>query len=178
MLVPVWLFATYLLAQYAVNERQRFEREAQQVAHQVSLVVEGELTNLLTVLRDLSKSGELVNGDLSALHAEAVRLVQGSDRVILLRDIEGREFFNTSIPFGKELPPLSTAEAEKVKTGVVVVSDVLAGPLSKQFRVAVGLPVHGPDGDAWAARHHGAQTSYVRDIMMPANGSSSICLVF
>ena len=42
-LVPVWLFAAYLLAQYAFNERERFEREALQVARQVSLVVEGEL---------------------------------------------------------------------------------------------------------------------------------------
>ena len=51
--VPVWLFAAYLLAQYAFNERARFEREALQVARQVSLVVEGELTNLVTVLEGL-----------------------------------------------------------------------------------------------------------------------------
>jgi PAS domain S-box-containing protein len=170
VLVPVWLFAAYLLAQYAVNERQRFEREAQQVAHQVSLVVEGELTNLLTVVRGLSKSGELVNGDLSGLHAQAVRLVQGSDRVILLRDIGGKQFLNTNVPFGKELPPavpLTAAEADKVRAGVVLVSDVYAGPLSGQYRVAVGLPVHGPEGEPWLLAIT-VPTAYLRDAMRPA----------
>ena len=57
--VPVWLFAAYLLAQYAFNERERFEREALQVARQVSLVVEGELANLQTIIEGLSKSASL-----------------------------------------------------------------------------------------------------------------------
>ena len=57
--VPVWLFAAYLLAQYAFTERERFEREALQVARQVSLVVEGELANLQTIIEGLSKSASL-----------------------------------------------------------------------------------------------------------------------
>lgn len=170
VLVPVWLFAAFLLFQYSVTERHRFEREAQQVARQVSLVVEGELTNLLTVVRGLSKSGELEKGDLAGLHARAVRLVQGSDRVILLRDIAGRQLLNTNVPFGKEVPPappLTGAEADKVKAGVVVVSGVYPGPISGQFRVAVGLPVQGPGGEPWVLAIT-VPTTYLRDVMVPA----------
>jgi PAS domain S-box-containing protein len=170
VLVPVWLFAAYLLAQYAMNERQRFEREAQQVAHQVSLVVEGELTNLLTVLRGLSKSEELARGDLKALRAEAVRLVIGSDRVILLRELDGKELLNTAVPLDAALPPalpLAATEREKAEANAVIVTDVHQTQLSKEYRVAVALPVHGPHGERWLLAIT-VPTTRIRDIMMPA----------
>jgi hypothetical protein len=34
-IVPVWLFAAYLLVQFALHERDRFEQEAVQTARQV-----------------------------------------------------------------------------------------------------------------------------------------------
>src|SRR4051812_7846702 len=89
--VPVWLFAAYLLAQYAFTERERFEREALHVARQVSLVVEGELANVQTIVEGLSRSSSLARGDLKTLHQEALRLVRGSDRIILLRDLNRRQ---------------------------------------------------------------------------------------
>ena len=43
----------------------------------MSLVVEGELANLQTIIEGLSKSASLGGGDLKTLQAEALRLVQG-----------------------------------------------------------------------------------------------------
>ena len=115
--VPVWLFAAYLLAQYAFTERERFEREALQVARQVSLVVEGELTNLQTIIEGLSKSASLRGGDLKTLQAEALRLVQGTDRIILLRDLDRGQFLNTQLPYGANLPPaVPLSEADLART--------------------------------------------------------------
>jgi two-component sensor histidine kinase/PAS domain-containing protein len=168
--VPVWLFAAYILAQYALNERGRFEREALQVARQVSLVVEGELTTLMTVLQGLSKSSAFAGGDLATLQAEAAKLVEGSDRIILLRDLERRQFINTQLRYGAELPPavpLSQPDLAKIKAGRPAVGDVYASPLSGEYRIAVALPVQGPRHENWLLAIT-VPTSHIRDVMLPA----------
>jgi hypothetical protein len=149
--VPVWLFAAYLLAQYAFNERARFDSEALQVARQISLVVEGELTNLATVVDGLSKSSPLAAGDLRSLHEEAARLVRGTGRIIYLRDLGRHQLLNTQVPYGTELPPvapLSTPDLVKFKSNQPVISDVY-GSISGEYRIAVALPLHGPGGEDW-----------------------------
>ncbi len=70
--IPVWLLAAYLLVQFAINERGRFEQDALQIALQVSLMVEGELANLETVLEGLSKFTALADGNLRGLHGRSV----------------------------------------------------------------------------------------------------------
>lgn len=166
--VPVWLFAAYLLAQYALNERSRFEGEALQVARQISLVVEGEITNLATVVEGLSKSSSMSGGDLMTLHKEATRLVLGTDRVILLRDLGRNQLINTQLPFGAALPPvtaLSTSEIAKVKSKLPIVSSVYAA--SGEYRIAVAIPVRGPRGEEWLLAVS-VPTAHIRDVMMPA----------
>lgn len=170
VVVPVWLFAAYLLAEYAFNERGRFEREALQVARQIGLVVEGDLRNLITVVEGLSKSPALVNGDLPALQAEAARLVQGTDRIIVLRDLDRRQWLNTTLPYGTKLPPappLSKAGIARLATGRPVVSDVYASPISNEFRIAVAIPVRGPMGESLVLALT-VPTTHIRDVMMPA----------
>ena len=168
--VPVWLFAAYILAQYALNERERFEREAVQVARQVSLVVEGELTTLMTVLQGLSKSSAFAGGDLATLQAEATKLVEGSDRIILLRDLDRRQFINTQLRYGAELPPavpLSKPDLARINAGRPVVGDVYASPVSGEYRIAVALPVKGPRRENWLLAIT-VPTARIREVMMPA----------
>lgn len=168
VVVPVWLFAAYLLAQYAFNERARFESEALQVARQMSLVVEGEITNLATVVQGLSKSSSMAGGDLMALHAEAARLVQGTHRIIFLRDLGRQQLVNTRIPYGTELPlvsPLSTPDLAKLKSNLPIVSGVYAD--SGEYRIAVAIPLRGPNGEDWLLAIS-VPTADIRDVMMPA----------
>ncbi|WP_246094184.1 MULTISPECIES: cache domain-containing protein [Mesorhizobium] len=166
--MPVWLFAAYLLAQYAFNERARFESEALQVARQMSLVVEGELTNLATVVEGLSKSAAVAAGDLMTLHKEAVRLVQGTHRVIVLRDLGRHQLINTEMPYGTALPPasgLSASDLAKFKSNLPIVNSVHA--VSGEFRIDVAIPLHGPKGEDWLLAIS-VPTAHIRDVMMPA----------
>lgn len=168
VVVPVWLFAAYLLAQYAFNERSRFDSEALQVARQMSLVVEGEITNLATVVQGLSKSSSMAGGDLMAFHAEATRLVQDTHRIIFLRDLGQQQLVNTSTPYGSELPlvpPLSTPDLAKVKSNLPIVSSVYAAP--DGYRIAVAIPVRGPNREDWLLAIS-VPTADIRDVMMPA----------
>jgi hypothetical protein len=119
--LPVWLFAAYLLVTYALHERSRIEQEALWTARQVSLVVEGELSNLKTVLDGLSRSPALANGDLLAFGAEARRLVQATDEVITLRNLDGRQLASTGPELASDMSlttPLTVDEREQLKLAV------------------------------------------------------------
>jgi PAS domain S-box-containing protein len=168
--IPVWLFAAYLLVQYALHERHRFEEDAQQTAHQVSLVVEGELANLQTVLQGLSKSAALANADLATFRGEALALVQGTDRIIVLRDEAGNQLMDTGIGYGADLPPLdplTADERERADASGVLVSGVIAAKGSNKYRVAITIPVRSP-GRQDLLLSISVSTDRIHDVMMPA----------
>ena len=92
-------------------------------------------------------------------------MVQGTDRVILLRDLDRRQFLNTQLPYGANLPPavpLSALDLAKLKASRPLVSDVYASPMSAEYRIAVALPVRGPQGEKLASRHHRAHRPHPR----------------
>ena len=168
--LPVWLFAAYLLVEYALHEQSRFEQDALQTARQVSLVVEAELLNLQTILDGLSKSGSLAKGDLKAFEDEARRLAQGTDKIIALRDLDGRQLANTQIAQGEPLPPVdpvTTDEREKLKSGGISVSNVFAAKDTTDYRAAVERRVSGPNGEEWLLSVS-VPTARIRDVMLPA----------
>jgi two-component sensor histidine kinase len=168
--IPVWLFAAYLLVQYAVHERSRFEQDARQTARQVSLVVDGELANLQTTLNGLSKSAALANGDLEAFRGEVLRVVQGTDQIIVLRDLGRNQLLNTEIGYGVDLPlvePISAGDREKLKASGVFVSDVFASQDSKNYRIAVAIRVPAATGEDLLLSIS-VPTARIRDVMMPA----------
>ncbi|WP_246804639.1 sensor histidine kinase [Mesorhizobium mediterraneum] len=168
--IPFWLFAAYLLVQYAVHERSRFEQEARQTARQVSLVVEGELANLQTTLNGLSKSPALANGDLEAFRGEALSLVEGTDRIIVLRDLGRNQLLNTERGYGADLPPVEPMPAgdlEKLRASGNFVSDVFASKDSKNYRIAVAIRVPAPTGEDLVLSIS-VPTARIRNVMMPA----------
>ncbi|MDX8449929.1 sensor histidine kinase [Mesorhizobium captivum] len=159
-----------MLIQYALHERSRFEQDAQQTARQVSLVVEGELNNLQTIVDGLSKSTALAAGDLQAFRTEALSRAQGSDRIILLRDFSRGQLLNTTAPQGASLPPvapLSERERRQLGAAGFVVSDVFAGSDGKQYRVAISERVRIPARDDLLLSIT-IPTSRIRDVMMRA----------
>jgi PAS domain S-box-containing protein len=168
--LPVWLFAAYLLVQYALHEQSRFERDALQTARQVSLVIEAELVNLETILDGLAKSAALADGDLKTFRDEARRLVQGTDERIALRDADRNQLANTDIAPGGFLPPVepvTAEEREKLKSAGVSISNVFADQESGRYRVAVTRRVLGPKGEEWLLSIS-VPTARIRDVMLPA----------
>ncbi|MER8464769.1 hypothetical protein [Mesorhizobium sp. M1396] len=134
--MPVSLFAAYLLVQYALQQQTRFEQDALQTARQVSLVVEAELVNLQTILDGLSKSATLANGDLKLFHDEAGRLVQGMDQVIALNDADHNQLATTDIARGGNSPlvePTTAEDSEKLKSTGVLGQQCLCGPAVGQL---------------------------------------------
>ncbi|MER8574416.1 hypothetical protein NKH19_23110 [Mesorhizobium sp. M1338] len=168
--LPVWLFAAYLLVQYAVQQQARFEQDALQTARQVSLLVEAELINLQRILDGLSKSATLANGDLKSFHDEAGRLVQGMDQVIALNDADHNQLATTGIAQGGNSPlvePTTAEDSEKLKSTGVLVSNVFVGQQSGGYRVAVTRRVLGPKNEEWLLSIS-VPSARIRDVMLPA----------
>lgn len=170
-LVPVWLFAGYLLFVYAMDSRGRFKAEAQQVARQISLVVEAELRQLETVIAGLSKSAALRDGDMPKVYAEAQRLAAGTDRIILMYPLDdAREVFDTHRPLGTEAPPpltLSPDERDRLIKGSPVVTGPYLSTIANDQRIAVAMQVPRPGLSPWILAIS-VPTSEIRDTMRPA----------
>ncbi|WP_245499233.1 HWE histidine kinase domain-containing protein [Mesorhizobium sp. M1A.F.Ca.ET.072.01.1.1] len=168
-MLPVWLFAAYLFVAYALHEQSRIEQEALWIARQVSLVVDGEIVNLKTLLEGLSKAPALADDDLQAFGTEASRLVQGTDQVITLRDLGGRALASTESAKGSEpsAEPLTPEEREHLDLAGVLVSNVFAAPGSNAYRIAVTRQVSGSKGQALLLSMS-VPTERIRLAMLPA----------
>lgn len=168
-LVPVWLFAGYLLFSYAMNSQARFEAGAERIANQISLVVEAQLHQLQTVLDGLSQSTAFREGDMEEVYAEAQRLSEGTDRIITLYPFDGNEIFDTKHPLGTDIEPplnLSTQEREQLLKNLPVVTGVHSGRSGEQ-RIAVAIQVPRQNEPPWILAIT-VPTSEIRDTLMPA----------
>lgn len=142
--LPVTAFTAFVLVRYAMEEQSRYAREAEQIAGFVGEIVDRELTNFASVLKGASTSSELLSGNLSGFYDEAVRLVAGTDNIVLLRDMGQRQLINTAQPFGAALPPavpLTESERAALEADHPVVGGVYASPLSGELRIPVAIPV-------------------------------------
>ena len=121
--VPVWLFAAYVLVSFALSEQDSFRDRAIEVARQASAAVDGELRAMLVRVDALARSAAFEEGEFSQLHAQAQRLVHGSDQTIVLRNEAGQQLLDTTVSFGQPLPkelqqkPKSTQSKQTAKSG-------------------------------------------------------------
>jgi two-component sensor histidine kinase/PAS domain-containing protein len=170
VLIPLLAFTAFLLVRYSVTERERYEREAAQIARHVALVIDSELKGFIALLQGLATSTALARGDLAQFHGEATRLVAGRDQIIVLRDLGARQILNTRRPFGEALPPavpLSPADQEAFAAGRPTISDVYASPISAEARIAVAIPVTASGSPPYILAIT-VPTSSIRDALRPA----------
>src|SRR6187549_1459657 len=103
--VPIVAFGALSLAYYAAVERGRLERQSSQIARQTGAILDSEVGDLVAVLRALATSSSLLRGDLADFHAQARRLVEGHDEIVVLRTLGDKQLLNTLFPYGQDLPP-------------------------------------------------------------------------
>jgi two-component sensor histidine kinase len=142
--VPVTAFTVFVLARHALDAQSRYAGQAEQIAGFVSQLVDKELSNLAALLRGASNSSALQGGDFELFHREALRLVSGTDHIIVLRDRNQRQLLNTAVPFGTALPaapPILAEEQAAFDRGATVIGGVYTSPISGELRVPVALPV-------------------------------------
>jgi two-component sensor histidine kinase/PAS domain-containing protein len=171
VLAPLLAFSAFLVDAYARAERERFARDAEQIARQAALVIDAELRGALALLRGLANSTSLREGDLARFHDEATRLVSGAGEVVVLRELGPRQLLNTERAFGPELPappPIPAEDAAALRAGRAVVGGVYRSPLGGEPRVALALPVPAPGGGEPRVLAVTLPTARLRDVLVPA----------
>lgn len=147
--VPVWLFAAYVLVSFALSQQRTYRGQSVELARQAASAVDDELRDMLARIDTVARSAAFVEGDLAKVHAEARGLIRGTGETILLRERGSNQLMNTQVEFGEALPPatpLTDDELADYDAGVPRVSNVHAGSISGEPRIAVARPLTLNDG--------------------------------
>ena len=168
IVLPLLVFDAGVLFRSYQSEHRRTLEQAEQFASQLDSLITATLQKNLGLLEGLAVSSSLAQDDLRNFYVEAKRLAAvDPQRIILLRDLEGRQFLNTQIEFGRDLPPaipLTVAERNNYLAGRPTVTGVYRSPISGEPRFAIAMPL--PQKGMILSLT--LPTSYIRDVIVKA----------
>jgi PAS domain S-box-containing protein len=104
VLLPVAVFAAFLVQSYTQRERQQAARDAITYADQIRIDVERQFQAITAVLNALASSPALQRRDFETFHRQAEGVTELIDIPVVLRDLEGQHLVNTRVPWGGQLP--------------------------------------------------------------------------
>ncbi|WP_431862697.1 response regulator [Azospirillum sp.] len=147
-LLPVLVFAGWMVARTADAQRAAVEERVRHLAQTLAVAIDRELAGMASALQVLAVSPRAERGDLAALHAQTVDVLRQIDPrreglYITLTDREGQQLLNTRRPYGEPLPRTANVEMVRrvVETGQAQVSDLFPGVIADTPLVAVGVPL-------------------------------------
>lgn len=143
--LPVVLFAAFMVAQVAADQRERETEDMIQHAAALSAAVEQALYGATRELSVLAVNRDLVDENLVAAYEEAVTFAAHSsigDSISLLAP-DGRLLFNTRYPLGAKLPACGDEGglAETLSTHRPRVSKLFMRDIDHKPAVTVDVPV-------------------------------------
>ena len=145
-ILPLILFATWILLELHREARARAERALTDTARALSLAMDREITAVTAALDALATSRALLTGDLRAFYeqAAALRARHRDWTTIGLATGDGTHVLNLLQPLGAPLPPLSGDPADLrrlAETGEPLVSEAYIPPLGGRRVISVRVPV-------------------------------------
>jgi PAS domain S-box-containing protein len=144
-LLPLVLFAAFLVLGAYRSERASAERHASDTARALSIALDRELQGRIAALQALATAPSLLRGDIEGFRAQAAQVAadQPFGSAIHLSDANGRRLLDTRQPPGEALPERNSRESirQVFASGQPVVSNVYLGALRQREVVAVEVPV-------------------------------------
>jgi signal transduction histidine kinase/CheY-like chemotaxis protein len=176
-ILPLILFATWILLELHREARTGAERALTDTARALSLAMDREITAVTAALDSLATSRALLTGDLGTFYGQAAA-VQGRHRgltTIGLATGDGTHVLNLLQPLGAPLPPLSGDPADLrrlAESGKPLVSEAYIPPLGGPRVISVRVPVL-RDGALRYVLSAAVETATLRTILqeqqLPAN---------
>ena len=125
------------------SERRATEHLLRDTSRAVALGIDREVGKAAVVLRLLSQSALLSEGNLAGFHERAKKAVDDPDSWIALATPEGNVLLTTAAPFGTRLPPTARTEALRriASTRAGELSGVFTGAYTGRTLVALEVPV-------------------------------------
>lgn len=144
-LIPVLVFAVYSSSLLVQRERATYRRGASDLTQALVTAIDTELRRSVDLLKALSTSFALDEDDIYEFHEEATRVLHGEpgwSNVHLARP-SGEQVLNASVEPGMQLPKVAESQSFEVvlRTGKPAIGGVAFGALSREWYVAVRVPV-------------------------------------
>lgn len=150
-MVPLIVFSAIGLSMLLEAERQAALTGVREALRATALLVDQELSNAQATLRVLGTSESLKNGDVESFYHRAKVASENPDTWVVLFDRDGRQLVNTLVPFGTPLPRRQNPEngLEIMRTQKPRVTDLVNGPVRKNWLVALDVPVPLEEGQRY-----------------------------
>jgi len=147
---PIFLVLVFLSILYVQTQQEAIRAEAESIVREASKLIDNELARDTLALKALSASAIVTHDNFASLYKVATKVseaIPGS--AIAVRKPSGEAIFNTSFPFGSELPKLQdenllAADQASIKNKKTTVSNVFVGMTGQTF-VAIVEPVFEDD---------------------------------
>jgi two-component system, NarL family, sensor histidine kinase UhpB len=154
VLLPALLVTGWLAHASAEAEQAQIEKNIQQRTHEISAILDREISGVKGMLTALATSSSLHNGNLQGFHAKAREISQQLDLQIILYDVvRNRYVLTTVVPFGTPLDGISFPKElvdKVVSMNGPYVTGVALSPIAHRYGVGVIVPVR-----------HAEQTQYL-----------------
>ncbi|AEG93170.1 ATP-binding protein [Ramlibacter tataouinensis] len=150
VLIPAFAMSAIGMA-HVWHEQQKFNHESlREAARALALALDRELRERERILLALASSPPLAAGDLRSFHAHIQSVGQALQASIILSDTSGRQLLNSRLPFGTELPRMTSQErAFRAQYGneTTLVSNLYLPPAGLgPYSFAVQVPVRNAAG--------------------------------
>jgi PAS domain S-box-containing protein len=142
-LLPMLGLATITSERLAETGRQASEAQILSTVRALAAAVDVKLKTGAAQLGVLATTQSMREGDFEQVYQQSVEIARLGKMQIILADPDGKPIFNTRLPFGDRLAPLTSGEFVRLsaRTRTVQVTDLFVGITSNHPKVSVNLPV-------------------------------------
>ncbi len=139
---PTLLVTGYLLTRYATAEKSRLEERVREDARVILNALDRRFSSLIEAAEVLAATQDFEPEDLEEFHKRAGLARKILGRNIVLRDLEGRQVVNPSVPWGQSLPRADRPiDKLVIATGKPQISDVFVSLVGGDSIVSVVVPI-------------------------------------
>jgi len=180
-LLPGVVGASLLFVDQYRKSRAQYERNTMQTVRALVHTVDSKLLQAQAIAQTLSTFDALQEGDFVRAHFQAHEALQlaGSGMSAVLRDRQGQQIFNTSRPFGANLPLERNAQLDRVFANArPSISNAFISAGLKRLTVSVDVPVL-VEGRVAYVLSVGVRPDYFSDMLplQPGTDGSRISVV-
>src|SRR5690606_16845389 len=129
--VPLLAVLGIQASRLTASERARLFGEARLNAERIAAGLDQTLNGYIAVLESLATTPALAEDDLATVYRQAQAALGPRGIFAFLRDPDGHILFNTRVPYGAPLPPISGLTGQVLDGKRPVISDVVFGEVSK-----------------------------------------------
>jgi two-component sensor histidine kinase len=139
--VPLLALLGMEAARLTSSERARLFGEARLTAERIAADLDQTLNSYIAILESLATTPALREDNFAVVYQQAEAALSSRGLYAFLRDKNGRQLFNTRLPYGASLPEGGKFDDQAFTEKRPYVSDVVIGDVAKRAVMAVSVPV-------------------------------------